>query len=622
MRHPSFTIAILLISTSACSIASNIGETDAGARADVISPPGPTGPYDECGNGMDDDVDGRIDEGCPCGAGEMQACFSGRYPNRRVGACADGMQRCEVEDSIEFGGWGACEGDVTPAEQGCDGVDDDCDGAVDEGCACEAGTTRSCAGEFPASGVCRAGSQACGDDGVWSACVGAVGPSAEDCSNDLDDDCDGLVNEGCGCVPEVEVCGDGVDNDCDGATDEPACRATMDGGGPVPDGGTPDGGLPGPTGIDRCTTADLTWDRVSRPATEPISFSAEAARGAWTGSGHVWAFRATDAGGGDWVFVSHYDASAAHVGTGRTAISLRGFDEVRGMVWTGAELVVAYTASGILHLQRLALDGSSLGAPVTVPGSHGFIAYNGARVGVGYLGTGGRGLFFRTFDAALAPAGPTVEVLPISAGTGVANLDLGGQGLAWTGQRWIFAWSRTDTTRAHMGVLTDTALESTRQAAVPGAPAAMITQPTLAASGDRGVWCFQRVFGMWDLSVHCERFDALGVAIEPAFELVPRASVTGASIGAIRWGDGFVLVHASPDPTRSGSFVLRDGSPTVESLAIPADMDRSSWGFSYWNSDFGEVLGAPDALVMSSRGDPADGRSGNVPGRVRLRCRR
>ena len=612
MRHCLIPISILLAST-ACSMTSNVGESDAG-RFDGTTPPIPSGPYDECGNGMDDDVDGRIDEGCPCGAGETQACFSGRYPNRRVGTCADGVQRCDVDDSVEFGAWGVCSGDVTPTEQGCDGSDDDCDGAVDEGCACEAGATRSCAGEFPMAGICRAGDQTCGEHGVWSACLDAVGPSAENCENDLDDDCDGFVNEGCDCVPVVEVCDDGVDNDCDGVTDEPSCRTPMD-------GGVLDGGMPGPIGVDRCATSDLAWDRVSRPATDPVS-PPEASRGVWTGTEYVWVFAARNAAGEDAIHVSRYDASASHVATAPTALRLIGFDKVRGMVWTGAELVVAYTTGGVLTLQRLALDGSSVGAPVPLAGPHGFIAYNGSRVGVAYLGTGGRGLYFRTFDPSLAPTGPTVEVLPPSAGTGVANLDMGGHGLVWTGQRWIFAWSRTDTTAAHMAVLTDTAVESTRGASVPGAPSAALTVPTLAAGDDGGIWCFQRVYGMWDLSVHCQRFDALGAATEAALVLAPRASVMGVAVGAMRWGSGYVLVYASHEGGRSTSHVLRDGASSLEALAIPADMDRSSWGFAYWNSNFGEVIGAPDALVMSSRGDYASApRSGNVAARVRLRCR-
>src|SRR5690606_7862148 len=40
-------------------------------------------------------------------------------------------------------------------------------------------------------------------------------PGPEICGNGVDDDCDGLLDEG-----DLEVCGDDVDNDCDGETDE------------------------------------------------------------------------------------------------------------------------------------------------------------------------------------------------------------------------------------------------------------------------------------------------------------------------------------------------------------------------------------------------------------------
>ena len=51
-------------------------------------------------------------------------------------------------------------------------------------------------------------------------CFGNVDPTAEVC-NGVDDDCDGMVDEGCQMCPmqHDEVC-DGIDNDCDLEIDE------------------------------------------------------------------------------------------------------------------------------------------------------------------------------------------------------------------------------------------------------------------------------------------------------------------------------------------------------------------------------------------------------------------
>jgi hypothetical protein len=50
-----------------------------------------------------------------------------------VGACVLGTEVCEL--SGEIGMWGACEGSILPGEEICaNGVDDDCDGQVDEDC--------------------------------------------------------------------------------------------------------------------------------------------------------------------------------------------------------------------------------------------------------------------------------------------------------------------------------------------------------------------------------------------------------------------------------------------------------------------------------------------------------
>jgi hypothetical protein len=77
------------------------------------------------------------------------------------------------------------------AREACEGVrDDDCDGRVDEGCACSDGATRACGTDV---GECRAGTERCAS-GVWGACEGGESPRAEDCDG-RDDDCDGRTDE-------------------------------------------------------------------------------------------------------------------------------------------------------------------------------------------------------------------------------------------------------------------------------------------------------------------------------------------------------------------------------------------------------------------------------------------
>ena len=110
----------------------------------------------------------------------VRRCYEGPAGTQGEGRCADGEQTCQD------GRWGACTDQVLPAEELCDGFDDDCDGRVDENPNAE---PVACG-----LGACRAeGRRICVDEEWVIECV-----------------------EG---MPNPEIC-DGIDNDCDGISDE------------------------------------------------------------------------------------------------------------------------------------------------------------------------------------------------------------------------------------------------------------------------------------------------------------------------------------------------------------------------------------------------------------------
>jgi len=191
-------------------------------------------------DGLDNNCNGDIDEGFNVGA----SCF-----NNGIGICRrGGLLACKADGSGTF-----CDAPtVTPQTEVCNGLDDNCNGQIDEGtlpgvgdkCGNGLGTCQS--GTF----ICQNGKLVCNATGM---------PQPEVC-NGIDDNCDGVIDNGnfpstpclcpgltqaqvdsggeckkghtvcrgvlgivCeGCVlPTPEVC-DGLDNDCDGMIDTQA----------------------------------------------------------------------------------------------------------------------------------------------------------------------------------------------------------------------------------------------------------------------------------------------------------------------------------------------------------------------------------------------------------------
>jgi hypothetical protein len=127
-------------------------------------------------DGIDNNCSGSTDEGNPGGGA---TCNTGQ-----LGMCSQGTLTCQ-------GGALICIQNQSPTSEICDGLDNNCNGATDEG---NPGGGFSCNTGLP--GPCSQGSTQCQSGALI--CVQLIFPGAEVC-NGVDDNCNGAVDDGSSC---------------------------------------------------------------------------------------------------------------------------------------------------------------------------------------------------------------------------------------------------------------------------------------------------------------------------------------------------------------------------------------------------------------------------------------
>lgn len=132
---------------------------------------------------IDNDCDGEIDNGIDCGS-----CSDGDLDGYGTG-CTPGPDCDDTNDTVNSG-----------ASERCDMIDNDCDNDTDEDFSAQLGQTCSVG-----QGACAVdGTMVCSGDGLSVACNATPLPGDPEVCDRMDNDCNGMIDDGIACPACIE----------------------------------------------------------------------------------------------------------------------------------------------------------------------------------------------------------------------------------------------------------------------------------------------------------------------------------------------------------------------------------------------------------------------------------
>ena len=142
---------------------------------------------DEACNNKDDDCDGLTDDGLGLASADCPCLKVGQCSTGVVAVCAAGKWSCDYSSVTSY---------EYPYEASCDGMDNNCDGRIDEAFTIVDfdGAVKK-KGDSCGTGPCMSGVVQCKAGGKAAECSTASKASAEKCDG-IDNNCDGQTDEG------------------------------------------------------------------------------------------------------------------------------------------------------------------------------------------------------------------------------------------------------------------------------------------------------------------------------------------------------------------------------------------------------------------------------------------